>query len=69
MVHGPVGRISHDTLNELVNPEWQKKRNTPAQLWTINRPPSRAVLEVYVRAKQDEFDAALAAIAQQKGEA
>jgi len=44
----PIGFIAKETLDELQNPDWQMQRNTPANLWTINNPPSRAVIPVYV---------------------
>lgn len=67
LIHGPVGRISHETLDKLLDPEWQMLRNEPASLWTTNSPPSRAVLEVYVRGPEGMIDAAIAA--QRKGDA
>lgn len=46
----PIGFISAETLSDLKNPDWQSRRNTPANLWTVNNPPSRAVIPVYLGA-------------------
>ncbi|MGH7292002.1 MAG: hypothetical protein ACREJT_12370, partial [Myxococcota bacterium] len=43
----PVGFVSPDTLERLQDPEWRALRNTPANLWTANNPPSRAIVPVY----------------------
>lgn len=44
----PIGFIAKETLSGLQNPDWQMQRNTPANLWSINNPPSRAVVPVYI---------------------
>lgn len=47
----PIGFISHETLARLQDPEWQKQRGDvpdPAVIYTVNNPPSRCVLPVYL---------------------
>jgi hypothetical protein len=44
----PVGYISKTTLENLTDPKWRELRNMPAELWTANEPPSRAIIPVYL---------------------
>ena len=39
-----VGYISERALRNLQNPEWQMQRGASEHIWTINNPPSRAVI-------------------------
>lgn len=50
----PIGYISKTTLKNLTDPQWQELRNTPADLWTVDQPPSRAIIPVYVAPQANE---------------
>lgn len=46
-----IGFISHDTLTRLQDSDWQKQRGDvadPAVIYTMNNPPSRCVIPVYI---------------------
>jgi hypothetical protein len=50
-----IGFISHETLSKLRDPDWQKQRGdvpNPAVVYTVNEPPSRCVIPVYIERPQ-----------------
>lgn len=44
----PIGYITQDDLDKLLDPVWQARRNdSSVTLWTADGPPSRAIVPVY----------------------